>query len=82
MGLERAFRVAGAKAVVMSLWPVDDETTREFMRGLYAERFGHRATTADAVWLAARRQLKERQAAGKSTHPWYWAGFIAAGGWR
>lgn len=82
MGLERAFRVAGAKSVVMSLWPVDDETTREFMRGLYAERFGHRATTADAVWLAARRQLKERQAAGKSTHPWYWAGFIAAGGWR
>ncbi len=82
VGLERAFRVAGAKSVVMSLWPVDDETTREFMRDLYAERFGRRATTADAVWLAARRQLKERQAAGKSTHPWYWAGFIAAGGWQ
>lgn len=82
VGLERSFRVAGAKSVVMTLWPVDDEVTREFMRGLYAERFGRHATTADAVWNSARKMLKERQAAGKSTHPWYWAGFVGAGGWE
>ncbi|MGD0732842.1 MAG: CHAT domain-containing tetratricopeptide repeat protein [Terracidiphilus sp.] len=81
LGLERSFRVAGAKSVVMALWPVDDTVTREFMRGLYAERFGRRATTADAVWNADRRLLKERQAEGKSTHPWYWAGFVGAGAW-
>jgi CHAT domain-containing protein len=82
LGLERAFRVAGAKSVVMALWPVDDRVTREFMRGLYGERFGRRATTADAVWSAAGKLLKERQAAGKSTHPWYWAGFVGAGAWQ
>ena len=82
LGLERAFRVAGANSVIMALWPVDDQVTREFMRDLYAERFAHRATTADAVWDAARKMLKERQAAGKSTHPWYWAGFVGSGSWE
>jgi CHAT domain-containing protein len=82
LGLERAFRVAGANSVIMALWPIDDQVTREFMRGLYAERFGRRATTADAVWNAARKQLKDRRAAGKSSHPWYWAGFVGSGGWE
>jgi len=82
LGLERAFRVAGANSVIMALWPIDDQVTREFMRGLYAERFGRRATTADAVWNAARKQFKDRRAAGKSSHPWYWAGFVGSGGWE
>jgi len=82
LGLERAFRVAGARSVVMTLWPVDDGITREFMRNLYAERFGHGASTANAAWNAAKKLLLERRAAGKSTHPWYWAGFVGAGDWR
>lgn len=82
MGLQRAFRVAGARSVVMSLWAVDDEATREFMRALYTERFGKRSTTADAIWNASRTLLKQRQLGGKSTHPWYWAGFVGAGGWE
>jgi CHAT domain-containing protein len=82
LGLERAFRVAGAKSVVMALWPVEDEVTREFMRKLYAERFGRHATTANAVWNAERELLKERRASGKETHPWYWAGFVGAGTWQ
>jgi CHAT domain-containing protein len=82
LGLERSFRVAGARSVVMTLWPVDDEVTREFMRKLYAERFERRATTADATWFAARKMLAGRKLAGKSTHPWYWAGFVGAGDWR
>jgi CHAT domain-containing protein len=82
LGLERSFRVAGARSVIMTLWPVDDQVTRHFMHILYAERFGAQATTADAVWNSARRLLLERRAAGKSTHPWYWAGFVGAGGWK
>jgi CHAT domain-containing protein len=82
LGLERAFRVAGARSVVMTLWPVDDQTTRNFMRHLYAERFARHSTTADSLWIADRSMLKERRAAGKSTHPWYWAGFIGAGAWE
>jgi CHAT domain-containing protein len=82
LGLERSFRVAGARSVVMALWPVEDDVTGEFMRALYAERFERHATTADAVWNSARKMLRERRAAGESTHPWYWAGFVGAGGWE
>ncbi len=82
LGLERAFRVAGARSIVMALWPVDDNATRRFMRQLYAQRLGRHASTADAVWTASRTLLLERRAAGQSTHPWYWAGFVGSGGWE
>lgn len=81
LGLERAFRVAGAHSVVMALWPVDDDVTRHYMHELYVERLGRRTSTADAVWNASRKLLLERRAAGKSTHPWYWAGFVGSGSW-
>jgi len=82
LGLQRAFREAGARSVIMTLWPVDDDAARRFMHELYAQRLGHHATTADAVWNSARAMLIERRAAGKSTHPWYWAGFVGAGNWN
>jgi CHAT domain-containing protein len=82
LGLQRAFRVAGAHSVIMTLWPVDDDAARRFMHELYAQRLGRHATTADAVWNSSRKLLLERRAAGKSTHPWYWAGFVGSGGWE
>jgi CHAT domain-containing protein len=82
LGLERAFRVAGAGSVIMSLWTVDDEVTRQYMRELYLNRFANHASTADAAWLAARHLLENRRTAHQSTHPWYWADFVAAGDWR
>ena len=82
LGLQRAFRVAGARTVIMTLWPVDDQVTGRFMHELYFERFALKASTADAVWRSARKLLLERRAAGKSTHPWYWAGFVGSGGWE
>jgi CHAT domain-containing protein len=82
LGLERAFREAGAHSVLMSLWPVDDNLTRQFMHELYAQRLGLHASTANAVWNAERKLLLARRAAGKSTHPWYWAGFVGSGAWE
>lgn len=82
LGLQRAFRVAGARSVIMTLWPVDDDAARQFMHELYTERLGQHASTADAVWGSARAMLQERRAAGKSTHPWYWAGFVGSGNWE
>jgi CHAT domain-containing protein len=82
LGLVRSFRVAGAKTVVMTLWPVEDEMARHYMRSLYTERFARRRTSADAAWRATGRLLAERRASGKSTHPWYWAGFVASGAWQ
>jgi CHAT domain-containing protein len=82
LGLQRAFRIAGARSVVMTLWPVDDEVTGRFMHVLYADRFVRHDSTADALWNSARKLLLERRAEGKSTHPWYWAGFVGSGGWE
>ncbi len=81
-GLRRAFTSAGARTLIMSLWPVDDDATREWMRALYHHRFAADATTLDAVHQATLDLLNARRAAGLSTHPFYWAGFVAAGDWR
>ena len=81
-GLRRAFQLAGARTVIMSLWPVEDEATRQWMTALYRHRFGEAKTTAAAVNDASLELLQQRRARGESTHPFYWAGFIAAGDWR
>jgi CHAT domain-containing protein len=75
-GLRRAFFLAGAETLVMSLWPVSDSVTREMMSTYYAglkDGLGR----GDALRRAqlAMRLRKNRQ------HPFYWAGFIQAGEW-
>jgi len=81
-GLRRAFQVAGARTVIMSLWSVDDQATRAWMRALYEGRFQKRLSTADAVHQAGLSVLRDRRARGQSTHPFFWAAFVAAGDWR
>jgi CHAT domain-containing protein len=65
----------------MTLWPVDDDTTRRFMHELYAQRLGQHGAPSDAAWNASRTLLRQRRAAHQSTHPWYWAGFVSSGTW-
>jgi CHAT domain-containing protein/tetratricopeptide (TPR) repeat protein len=81
-GLRRAFQIAGVRTVIMSLWSVDDEATRQWMRWLYDARFSRSANTVEAVHDATLKLLKDRRARGLSAHPYYWAAFIAAGNWR
>lgn len=82
LGLRRAFEEAGARTLIASLWPVDDLDTREWMTALYRARFVDRKGTAESVRAADRKRLETRRAAGQSTHPFYWAGFVAVGDWR
>jgi CHAT domain-containing protein len=72
LGLRRAFAVAGAKSVLMSLWKIDDEATRDLMVALYGRlRNGQRKGAAlRAVQLSMMRQ-------GRSAH--FWSGFILSG---
>jgi CHAT domain-containing protein/tetratricopeptide (TPR) repeat protein len=81
-GLRRSLQVAGVGTVILSLWSVRDADARPWMESLYHHRFNEGAETARAVQAAYRDILRTRRAAGESTHPYYWAGFVAAGDWR
>ncbi len=82
LGLARAFRVAGARTLILSLWPVADQPTRTWMRELYRARFERRETTAAAMRATSLAVLKERRISGDTTHPFFWAGFVAIGDWE
>ncbi len=82
LGLRRGFAIAGVRTLVSSLWAVDDASTGRWMEALYAARFARHLGTAEAVQEAQRSVLKARRAAGLADHPYYWAGFVAAGDWR
>jgi len=75
-GLRRAFVLAGAETLVMSLWPVSDTVSREVMTSFYTGLREGRGRS-DALRRAQLAMLarKPRQ------HPFYWAGFILAGEW-
>jgi CHAT domain-containing protein len=81
-GLRRAFQVAGAHTVIMSLWPVEDHITRRWMTALYRQRFVRHLSTAESVRAASVEVFQYLRANHLSTHPFYWAGFIAAGDWK
>jgi CHAT domain-containing protein/tetratricopeptide (TPR) repeat protein len=81
-GLRRAFQIAGVRTVIMSLWSVDDQAARLWMRTLYERRLQKQLNTADAVHQASLSVLRDRRTRGQSTHPFYWAGFVATGDWR
>jgi hypothetical protein len=81
LGLRRAFAIAGARTVIMSLWEVEDDAARLWMRRLYAGRAAGRST-AEAVREASLEGLTQRRRRGRTTHPFYWGAFVAAGDWR
>ncbi|MDX2436152.1 MAG: CHAT domain-containing protein, partial [Acidobacteriota bacterium] len=81
-GFRRAFRIAGARTVIMSLWPVEDASGLAWMEFLYRARLQEGMTTAESVQYASMELLRDRRDAGLSTHPFYWGAFIAAGDWR
>jgi CHAT domain-containing protein len=82
LGLRRAFQIAGARTVIMSLWSVDDASTREWMRRLYDARLVRHLGTAEAVREASVGLLRARRARKESASPFFWGAFIAAGDWR
>ena len=81
-GLRRALQIAGVHTIIMSLWSVEDQSTRDWMKALYAARLEKGLDTPAAVHDAGVRIIEERRKRGQSTHPFYWGAFVAAGDWR
>ena len=67
-GLQRAFKVAGAKTLIMSLWKVPDKETVELM-SLFYENWLNGMNKYEAFSLA---QLEMR----KKYSPYSWAAFV------
>ncbi|MDX5320759.1 MAG: CHAT domain-containing protein, partial [Bacteroidota bacterium] len=67
-GLSRAFKLAGAHYMIVSLWPVDDQSTVHFMQRFYwhLQSCGH---IEQAFHRTQRELLKSQQEAD-------WAPFI------
>ena len=72
MGLRRAFVLAGARTLMMSLWKVPDAETAELMHHFYTLLLGG-MSCSDALWTA-QRELRKRYA-----DPYYWGAFICQG---
>lgn len=71
-GLQRAFLVAGAEAIIMSLWKVDDAATQMLMTNFYTN------------WLKLRDKQKafkqaQLQLMTKYKEPYYWGAFVMMG---
>lgn len=81
LGLRRAFEMAGVRTLIMSLWTVEDVATQTWMRSLFEARLGG-SQMAEAVRLASLRMIAKNRSRGKTTHPFSWGAFIAAGDWR
>ena len=80
-GLRRAFELAGARALVLSLWAVEDRAAREWMRDFYRKRLVEGLGVAFAVREAGLAALSKRKAEGRSTHPFWWGAWVGTGAW-
>ncbi len=68
-GLQRAFLVAGAQALIMSLWKVDDAATQQLMNNFYSNWI----KTGDKQKAFKQAQL---QLMTKYKEPYYWGAFV------
>ncbi len=73
--LERAFLLAGAKAVIASLWTTDDTYTIALMRRLYQ----HLVAGIDKGLALRQAKADLLQQFGDQALPVYWAGFTLVG---
>jgi CHAT domain-containing protein/Flp pilus assembly protein TadD len=69
-GLQRAFKIAGAKYLIMSLWQVPDKQTSLLMTTFYKKWLEEKLSIPNA-FHAAQKQLRDG-----GLEPYYWAGFV------
>jgi CHAT domain-containing protein len=73
-GLRRALVIAGAESLVMSLWQVDDLSTRDLMT-----RFYRKLENGEGRSAALRSAQLETLTQPAQRHPFYWAAFQLTG---
>ena len=74
--LARAFAMAGCQNVLMSLWPVSDQSTAILMGAFYSN-LKSGMDKDEALQQAKLDYLHQADDYGQ--HPYYWAGFVYSG---
>ena len=70
-GLQRGFKLAGAKSLLMSLWKVDDHATHLLMTEFYRQYLSGKSKR-ESLYLA-QSTLRSSE---EFSAPYYWASFI------
>lgn len=91
LGCQRAFQVAGARASIGTLWSIEVDATREFMKQFYHNYWDRRLSKSEALRAAmmhlmwqypkSRTSLDDSEPALRCP-PALWAGFVLTGDWR
>ena len=74
VGIARAFLGAGARAVLVSLWAIDDEATMEFMKVFYQQLVNGRSASE-----ALNKAMKSMRESVRFNAVKYWAPFVLIG---
>lgn len=74
-GLQRAFYIAGAKNLIMSLWAVDDDATQILMSEFYKNWISN--PNHENISIAFKKAQAEVRI--KYPHPNYWGAFVLLG---
>ncbi|EAW34379.1 CHAT domain-containing protein [Lyngbya sp. PCC 8106] len=75
-GLRRAFTLAGAESLLMSLWTVSDEGTKELMIKYYQRLLQNQGRSE--AWRQTQLEMLNSQ---EYQHPYFWAAFVPVGEW-
>jgi len=67
-GLQRAFKMAGVKKMIVSLWQVPDKETAELMTAFYT--YWLKGKTANDAFYQAQADMRKKYS------PFYWAAFV------
>ncbi len=79
LGMGRGLLAAGASALLLTLWPVEDENATHLMTDFYESLKMAAASAAHPYVTLALRQA-QTAAIARGLSPFYWAGFLLLAG--
>ena len=79
VGLTGGFMRAGASSVLVSLWPLSDRATAEFMTQFYRGLLGPRKLSPSEALREAQLNTRRNR---RWSSPYFWAPFVLNGDWR